>query len=150
MPGRISTNPDPQWEKASQHLHPSVITAQYNAANKNVRHADQVAHYKRLCAAIRGIIVNGDHPFALADVAQQAISKGLPVDPHALFATEYMLASEARQICILIPSLSAIHKDARLWLAEKLKRDPDKIEGSIPWNFVCGGTPVNEEEGKQP
>ena len=138
---------DPRWQLSSQEEHPDSISAGYDAANKDVRRGSvQTQHYQRLREAIRAIIVDGAHPYVLCDVAAKAIAQGLPVDSHAIFADEKVLEVEARYICLAIPSLSNLHQDARLWLADRLKRDPDKIEGSIPFNFVTGGETVREDE----
>ena len=120
------------------------IAARYDRANAGLKRGGaQAAHLERLKSALFSIIAGGEHPYALADVAQQAISQGLPVDPHALFAPEHVLATEARFLALAIPSLSNLHRDCKLWLAEKLKRPVDRIEPSIAWNLALGGATVN-------
>lgn len=128
---------------ASHDRHPARISREYDQANKLVRSEVQRAHFKRLKEAVYEIVANGGHPYLLTDVAAKAIHVGLPVDPHALFAPAEVLAMEARYLALAIPTLSNLHLDARLYLADKTKRPADRIEGNVAWNMGVGGIAVN-------
>ncbi len=129
---------------------PDRISRRYDEANKKIGGSisalsESKKHYVRLKDAVREIIVNNAHPFILADVASKAVQAGLPVDPHAMFAPEHVLAYEARYICLSIPTLSNLHGDARAWLAHKLRRPAERIEASVAWNMTVGGSALNQE-----
>lgn len=118
------------------------ITARYDSANKLASRAAIHEHYRALKAAVYSIVAEGAHPFALSDVAARAVERGLPIDPHALFAPPEVLAYEARYIALAIPSLSNLHGDCLAWLEVKLRKPRERIMGAIPWNLVVGGTAI--------
>jgi hypothetical protein len=96
------------------------------------------AHERALCEVLRAILVGSARPAALRVFAARAIRRGLPVDPHVLFATERVLETEARFLALALPGLRPLHGDCRGWLAQRLRRPEERIEGSIPWNLALG------------
>jgi hypothetical protein len=129
-------------DRACQVGNPDRITAAYNRANKATPKDRYSVYYGELKSVLFSIIANGAHPFTLSDLFSRAVQMGLPIDPNALFADEKVLAMEARYMALCIPTLKNIHLDCKLWLAEKLKKPVEKIEGSIPWNCMVGGVPI--------
>lgn len=119
------------------------LNKQYDDANKMVGRSLSEWNYRHLCEVVRDVITGAQHPFALSDHAAAAIQRGVPVDPGALFKDAKVLETEARYIALLLPSLSRYHQDCKLWLADKLKKPVDAIQGSIPWNLVAGGAAIN-------
>ena len=95
-------------------------------------------HYRALCDVVRAIVVGSARPAVLRAFAAQAIKRGLPVDPHVLFATEHVLETEARYLALALPALRPLHGDCRGWLAQRLRKPEERIEGSIPWNLALG------------
>ena len=95
-------------------------------------------HYRGLCEVIRSILLGSSRPAALRAYAALAIRRGLPVDPQVLFATEQVLATEVRFLGLALPALRSLHGDCRGWLANRLRRPEDRIEGSVPWNLALG------------
>lgn len=124
-------------------LHPSEIIAQQNQANRLVPRVESARHLKELTSVVRDVITGNAHPYALSDFAARAIQRGMPVDPGAMFRDEKVLESEARFIALCLPGLSSYHRDCKLWLANRLKRPEERIDGSLPWNIACGGSAVN-------
>lgn len=113
-------------------------------ANRNAAKRKVHEHYLRVKRVLEEIILEGAHPFRMADVALRAIREGLPVHPTALFAPENVIAQEARRMALAIfPRGTRVHTEARDWLAAKLRKPPERIEGDIAWNFVTGGEVVN-------
>lgn len=100
-------------------------------------------HYRRLVETVSAILRREAHPFALSDLAAEAIANGLPVDAGALWKDEKVLFDEANYICLCLPSLGALHGDARAYLADRLKKRPQDVMGTIPWNLALGGVAVN-------
>lgn len=96
------------------------------------------AHYRGLCEVVRSILLGSSRPAALRAYAALAIKRGLPVDPHVLFATEHVLATEARFLGLALPALRPLHEDCRAWLAHRLRKPEERIEGSVPWNLAIG------------
>ena len=96
------------------------------------------AHYRGLCEVIRSILLGSSRPAALRAYAALAIRRGLPVDPQVLFATEPVLETEARFLALTLPALRSLHGACRGWLAHRLRRPEERIEGSIPWNLALG------------
>ena len=121
------------------------ILARESEQNAAVSRAASRAHLRRLVDAVRSILHGGD-PRQLRAVAATAIAAGLPVRSDALFAPPEVLECEARYLCLALPMLSSFHADARLWLGERQKRDPQSFEGAIPWNIALGGSLVNEDD----
>jgi hypothetical protein len=119
------------------------ISAEYDAGNARVgpggRH-----YYEELKQVLSSIIKGGAHPFALSDFFARAVQRGLPIDGNALFADEKVLAMEARFMALCIPTLKNLHGDCREWLSVKLKKPPEKIEGSAGWNSLLGGKAIGE------
>ena len=37
-----------------------------------------------------------------------------------------------------VPALRPLHGDCRGWLAQRLRKPEERIEGSIPWNLALG------------
>ena len=96
------------------------------------------AHERELAEVVRAILVGSARPAALRGFAVRAIRRGLPVDPHVLFATEHVLETEARFLGLALPALRPLHGDCRGWLAQRLRKPEERIEGSIPWNLALG------------
>jgi hypothetical protein len=96
------------------------------------------AHHRALCEVVRSILVGSARPAALRAFAARAIRRGLPIDPHMLFATERVLEAETRYLGLALPALRALHGDCRGWLAQRLRKPEERIEGSIPWNLALG------------
>lgn len=122
---------------------PERISQRYETANKRLP-AQAKWYYEQLKLVLYSIIRHGAHPYSLSDFFAQAVKMGLPIDQNALFAPEAVLASEARFMALCIPSLKNLHEDCRQWLSVKLKKPPEKIEGSAGWNALLGGIRVGE------
>jgi len=118
-------------------------TAKYDAGNARVGSGGR-QYYEELKNVLTAIIRGGAHPFTLSDFFARAVQRGLPIDGNALFADEKVLAMEARFMALCIPTLSNIHGDCREWLSVKLKKPPEKIEGSAGWNSLLGGKAIGE------
>lgn len=117
------------------------ITSKYEAGN--ARQGSGGRHYyEELKQVLTSIISSGAHPFALSDFFARAVQRGLPIDSNSLFADEKVLATEARFIALCIPSLRNIHGDCREWLSVKLRKPPEKIDGSAGWNALLGGEAI--------
>lgn len=111
--------------------------------NKRIPLAVQKRHLAELTDVLSGIIRGTMHPYALAGLAERAITQGLPVSSQILFAPEQALAQEARRIALCLPSLSSLHRDCRLYLAEKTHKRAQDVDGSISFNICLGGQVVN-------
>lgn len=92
-----------------------------------------------LADVCRSVLLGESHPFALSDFAARAIQMGRPVDPQALHMPVEVLELEIRKLALCLPALRAFHGDCRAFLAHRLKKREQDIEGSIPWNLVLGG-----------
>lgn len=133
--------PDPRAQ-IRHHGRPGQPAATSGAVPTRARHG---THYRGLVEVVRDVVSGRAHPFALSDFAARAIRGGMPVDPQVLFAPAEALASEARFVCLCLAPLGALHGDARAWLSARLRRPPERIEGSIPWNLACGGELLQPE-----
>lgn len=124
---------------------PERITARYDAANKANPQARKFKwYYEALKRVLVDIISHGANPVVLSDFFAMAVARGCPIDQNALFADEKVLATEARFIALCIPTLKNIHGDCREWLAVKLRKPADRIEGSAGWNALMGGVAINK------
>ncbi len=120
------------------------ITKKYDDGNARAPATGARQYYEELKHVLVSIISHGAHPFTLSDLFARAVQRGLPIDGNALFAPPEVLAAEARQMALCIPTLRNIHGDCREWLAVKLKKPPEKVEGSAGWNALLGGKAINE------
>ena len=131
-------------------MHPRILTAQYDAGNVRFhreRRALAKSYYPKLCEVLRAIIVEGVHPFHLSEFCAKAIRYGAPIDGGVLTADEKVLAMEARFTALCISRLSNLWSDCRGYLAHRLRKPPEKIEGSIAWNLCCAGESINPGGG---
>lgn len=111
--------------------------------NARVAAGERKRHYLRLCEVLGDVIEGRAHPFAISDFAAQAIAKGLPVDRSVLVADEKALFVEAHFIALCISRLRLLHGQCRAYLAHRLKKREQDVEGTISWNLALGGAVIN-------
>jgi len=104
-------------------------------------------YYRRLRELIRDVVLGHVPPRALRRFAAQQVRRGIPIDPSILQAPDEVLATEARFLCLALPSLRSLHADARAWLAQRLRKPAGEVAPSIAWNMALGGQRIAPADG---